>query len=164
MLLFLHQRATKEDGRKLSLFVHARGVVGMSYSQLPYLGALYSLERVIPAQSSDKQRAVFKMAAEECFLVSEFGILLYMPICFIFKDFQFIFYSQPGWTLVIGISLLIRFPCPLISRNCPCSFHTTVFQVPMPSCMLLSACLGFLPLLGLCSIPPTAPKIASHLS
>ena len=96
MLLFLHQRATKEDGRKLSLFVHARGVVGMSYSQLPYLGALYSLERVIPAQSSDKQRAVFKMAAEECFLVSEFGILLYMPVCFIFKDFQFIFYSQPG--------------------------------------------------------------------
>lgn len=64
MLLFLHQRAAKEDGRKLSLFVHARGVVAMSYSQLPYLDALHSLETVIPAQSSDKQRAVFKMAAE----------------------------------------------------------------------------------------------------
>lgn len=49
MLLFLHQRAAKEDGRKLSLFVHAWGVVAMSYSQVPYLGALYSSERVSPA-------------------------------------------------------------------------------------------------------------------
>ena len=36
----------------------------MSYSQLPYLAALYSSERVILAQRSDKQRVVFEMAVE----------------------------------------------------------------------------------------------------
>lgn len=96
MLLFLHQRAAKEDGRKLSLFVHARGVVGMSYSQLP-IWVLFTPWRGWFLHKAPTSKGQFlKWQRKECFLVSEFGILLYMPVCFIFKDFQFIFYSQPG--------------------------------------------------------------------
>ena len=95
MLLFLHQRAAKEDGRKLSLFVHAWGVVAMSYSQAPYLGALYSSERVIPAQSSDKQRAVFEMAAEGVLFLSLVSFVTCLYTLFL-KTFSFFFYGQPG--------------------------------------------------------------------
>lgn len=56
---------------------------------VPYLGALYSSERVIPAQRSDKQRAVFEMAAEGVLFLIWYPSL--HACIFIFKDFQFLF-------------------------------------------------------------------------